>query len=321
MGKTGRSLEKNYLVGGGPAASHNYSTGWWLTYLLTGKTRYKTAAINAADYVMQIEDGSKTIFRWLSRSQTGNSTASGDGYYGPGRAAANSTHALLTGFEITGNPKYLQRAELLMYRTVHPEQDLNELDLLNAELRWFYTMYLESLCRFLSCKRINNQIDDSYQYGVACLRHYATWMVINERPTLSEPDQLQYPTETWAAQDLRKWHILEIAAKYESNEKIRDQLLTKANFFYEYCIQYLSNCETKSLCRPQALILNIGWQRAAFISDTDTTSPSSIQKTFKKQKIFKPQKTIAIERAKRISMASIAALFIAVLAITVAKLS
>ena len=109
LGVTGEQLTKNYAIGGGPAASHNYSTGWMLAYYLTGKERYRDAAINAADYVMRIEDGSKTPFRWLSRADTGFSTCSSDSYYGPGRASGNSTHALLTGHELTGDKKYLDR--------------------------------------------------------------------------------------------------------------------------------------------------------------------------------------------------------------------
>ena len=32
LGKTGEKLAKNYAIGGGPAAAHNYSTGWMVAY-------------------------------------------------------------------------------------------------------------------------------------------------------------------------------------------------------------------------------------------------------------------------------------------------
>ncbi|WP_436715009.1 hypothetical protein U8335_19865 [Roseiconus lacunae] len=304
LGETGKKLERNYQIGGGPAASHNYNTGWMLAYHLTGKERYKEAAINAADYVMRIDDGSQTPFRWLSRSDTGYSTCSSEGYYGPGRASGNSTHALLTGHELTGDRKYLDRAAKLMRRTVHPKQDLDALDLLNAELRWFYTMYLQALTRYVDYKLSLGETDDDFRYGVACLRHYARWMAEHERPTLSEPDKLQYPTETWAAQDFRKWQVLEHAARYECDPRHREKMWEKAEFFYHYCIDYLTESPTKSLCRPVVLVLNFGWQRPWYLEHRDQPAfDQPIDDDFGQPMTFVPQREIAIRRFKRLVVA------------------
>ncbi|MCD0458892.1 hypothetical protein [Roseiconus lacunae] len=304
LGDTGDKLAKTYQIGGGPAAAHNYNTGWMLAYRLTGKERYKEAAINAADYVMRIDDGSQTPFRWLSRSDTGYSTCSSEGYYGPGRASGNSTHALLTGHELTGDRKYLDRAAKLMRRTVHPKQDLDALDLLNAELRWFYTMYLQALTRYVDYKLSLGETDDDFRYGVACLRHYARWMAEHERPTLSEPDKLQYPTETWAAQDLRKWQVLEHAARYECDPQHREKMWEKAEFFYHYCIDYLTESPTKSLCRPVVLVLNFGWQRPWYLDHRDQPAfDQPIDDDFGQPMTFVPQREIAIRRFKRLVVA------------------
>jgi hypothetical protein len=301
LGETGEKLSKNYAIGGGPAASHNYNTGWMLAYYLTGKQRYKEAAINAADYVMRVDDGGKTPFKWLSRCDTGYSTCSGDGYYGPGRASANSTHALLTGHELTGDRKYLDRAARLMRRTVHPRQDLEALDLLNAELRWFYTMYLQALGRYLDYKVSLGERDNDFRYGVATLRHYARWMTRHERPTLSEPDKLQYPTETWAAQDMRKWHVLEHAARYESDDALRQGMREKADFFFNYVVDYLSESPTKSLCRPMVLMLNFGWQRDWLLEHRDDPAfTDQITDDFGAPPTFLPQRWIAIRRFKQV---------------------
>jgi hypothetical protein len=301
LGETGEKLSKNYAIGGGPAASHNYSTGWMLAYYLTGKERYKEAAINAADYVMRIDDGSKTPFKWFSRGDTGYSTCSGEGYYGPGRASGNSTHALLTGHELTGERKYLERAELLMRRTVHPEQDLQALDLLNAELRWFYTMYLQALGRYVDYKLKLGERDADFRYGVATLRHYARWMARHERPTLSEPENLQYPTETWAAQDMRKWHVLEHAARHESDDAERKRMWDTADFFFNYSVDYLNDSPTKSLCRPVVILLNFGWQREWMLEHRDDPAfTEPIDDDFGRPQTFVPQREIAIRRFKRL---------------------
>ena len=305
MGSTGEKLEKNYQVGGGPAASQNYSTGWMIAYYLTGKERYKQAAINAADYVMRLENGNATPFKWLSRGDTGYSTCSADGYYGPGRASSNSTHALLTGHELTDNQKYLDRIAKLMRRTVHPNENLEDLDLLNSELRWFYTMYLQALCRYLDYKVKINQRDADFRYGVASILHYARWMTEHERPTLSCPNELQYPTETWAAQDMRKWQVLEHASRYEHDDGQRKKMRQKADEFYDYVLDYLSESPTKSLCRPVVLLLNFGWQRKWLLENRDDRLVTEeIRDDFVQPQRFTPQRAVAIKRFKRLFLIS-----------------
>jgi hypothetical protein len=307
LGDTGRKLSQIYQIGGGPAAAHNYNTGWMAAYYLTGITRYKDAAINAADYVMRIDDGSKTPFKWLCRGDTGYSTLSSEGYYGPGRASANSLHALLTGHELTSDRKYLDRASVLMRRTAHPNQKLAELNLLNAELRWFYTMFLQALGRFVDYKMELGELDRDFRYGVATLRHYARWMVENERPTLSEPEKLQYPTETWAAQDMRKWHILEHAARYEDDEAWRARMWERADFFFEYVVDYLTNSPTKSLCRPVVLMHNFGWQREWLVENRENAAfREPIDDDFGTPEIFVPQRQIAVKRFKSAALVSVA---------------
>ena len=71
-----------------------------------------------------------------------------------------------------------------------------------------------------------NQLDEDFEYGVASLLHYANWMAKHERPTLSQPEKLQYPTETWAAQDMRKWHVLQHATQYECDPRRETVALT-----------------------------------------------------------------------------------------------
>lgn len=302
MGATGKRLKKVYGKGGGPAASHNYSSGWMFAYYLTADRRYFDAAVNAADYVLQIEDGTKTPFRFLARTPTGFSTNSSEGYYGPGRASANSTLALLNGYDLTSQKKYLDAAVAIMKRTVHPEQNLERLDLLNAELRWFYTMYLQSLARLIDVLRSEVDYQDSFYYAVASLMHYARWMARNERPILSEPQKLQYPTETWATQDIRKWQVLAYAAQWATTDQERDLLLDRSEFFYEYSINALDSFSTKSLCRPVVLLLNFGWQRAFLGQIVRSGNPVPKGYRFIAQEEFVPQKVIAMGRAKKIIM-------------------
>ena len=307
LGRTGETLAKNYAVGGGPAASQNYSTGWMWAYYLTGQSDYRDAAISAADYVVAIEEGRRTIFRWLSRADTGYASESSVGYHGPGRASGNSLHALLTGYELTDDNAYLMAAEKLIRRVAHPAESIDSLDLGNAELRWFYTMYLQALTRYLDVKRERGQNDESHAYAIATLNHFADWMSENERPTLDHAERLQYPTETWVAQDMRKWHVLQYAAWLSGEHPRRAKLLQeKADFFYDYVCTTLTQMPTRTLCRPVILMMQFGWQREWFKKNPKPPArlPDQLFSSFPFKEQFTPQRTIAMRRAKLLLVAA-----------------
>jgi hypothetical protein len=301
LGKTGEALMKVYAVGGGPSASQNYSTGWMWAFYLTGEEEYREAAINAADYVINIEDGRKTVFSWFTRRDTGLSIESGVGYYGPGRASGNSLHALLTGFELTGELKYLNAAEQLIERVAHPQDDFDKLDLLNVELRWFYVMYLQALARYIEIKHAYAMNDMHYAYAWATLNHYAKWMLENERPNLAQKDKLQYPTETWVAQDMRKWQVLQFAAQINrAQPDLYAKYQAKADFFFDYVCDTLDGFPTKSLCRPVVLLMQFGWQRAWCQNERlqmTYVEPQHVR-SFPAKIDFRPQRQVAIKRAK-----------------------
>jgi hypothetical protein len=307
MGSTGKSLKKVYGKGGGPSASHMYSTGWMVAHYLTGEPKYKEAAINLANYALELEDGSQTRFRLLSSRPTGYATSSSYEYYGPGRASGNAIHVLLTGYELTGETKYLEMVNYLMSRCVHPDQDLDSLDLLNAELRWFYTMHLQAQCRLIDLLETIPGQEENHKYAVACLLHYARWMLKNERPTLDQPEHLQYPTETWAAQDIRKWHILAYAARWCPTREEGTAMMQKADWFYDYVMRTIDGFPTKSLCRPVVLLMVCGWQRESLIRDFDRLAPKQIQlpSQWPEQQPFIPQRREAIARAKKIILAGV----------------
>src|SRR5262249_28549051 len=82
--------------GGGPSAGHCYTTGLLNHYFLTGNTASREAVIGQADWILAMENGARSRFRWLDRGPTGNASASHTRtYHGPGRAPANAINALL----------------------------------------------------------------------------------------------------------------------------------------------------------------------------------------------------------------------------------
>lgn len=304
LGETAAQLNKAYAVGGGPSASHNYNAGLMLAYFVTGEARYRAAAVGLADFVIAMDDPRGTVLKWLSRTPTGLATESGaGGYHGPGRAAANSILALLVGHQLTADAEYLAKCEEVIRRVVHPAQDLDRLDLLNAELRWFYTMTLQALGVYLDHKIERDQLDREYAYARLTLLHYARWMAVHERATLSTPETLQYPNETWAAQDLRKVEVFQYAAKHAEGAE-RAKFLERADWFFTTSVTTLAGFETRSLCRPVVLVMRYGWPRAWWQRHPDATAPvpavAATAADFGGWAMFVPQKVIAVARAKRL---------------------
>src|SRR5207248_3079 len=136
----GTSTHRSYprgTAGGGPADEHNYTTGLMLHYFLTGDRQSRQAVLELAQWVIDMDDGRKTVFRWLDRGPTGLASATASPFYhGPGRGAGNSINALLDGFRLSGKPSYLSKMEELIRRCIHPADDVAARNLLDAERRW-----------------------------------------------------------------------------------------------------------------------------------------------------------------------------------------
>ena len=286
--------------GGGPSADHNYSTGLMLYYFLTGDPDARETVVDLARYVIDLDDGRRTIFRFLSRSHTGKASASGSySYHGPGRSPANSVTALLNGYRLTGDRTFIEKAEQLIRRSVHPHQDLDALDLTrNVEYRWFYLMFLQALGGYLAFKAARNERDFMYEYARASLLHYARWMAEHEYPYLDHPERLEFPNETWAAQDLRKSDVF-VAAALEASSAERERFLERARFFFEHATAQLGGMPSRTLCRPVVIALSNGlpwlWVRERIAALP--TAPPLATYEFGSHLRFVPQRAVAIRRA------------------------
>jgi hypothetical protein len=285
--------------GGGPASEQNYPTGLLLQYLMSGDRTCRDAAVGLARFVVDMDDGRKTVFRWLARGATGLATQSGNpSYHGPGRGAGNSLSALVDGHRATGERGFLDKAEEVLRRCVHPSEDLSRLDLLDAERKWFYTMFLQALGKYLDHKIELGELDAMYTYGRESLLHYARWMAAHEYPILEKPDSLEYPTETWPAQDMRKCEVFQYAVKHAAGED-RRRFEQRAQYFFEYATRTLSGMPTRSLARPVVILLSHGFSRAWFHANPYAAAPPAAQPVeFPPQLPFVPQKARALARAK-----------------------
>jgi hypothetical protein len=304
----GRCTHRSYpahprVCGGGPANEHNYAAGLRLHWLLTGDPESRTTAIGLADWVIAMDDGRRTVLRWVDASPTGLASATySPTYHGPGRGAGHSVMALLDGHRLTGESRFLEKAEQLIRRCIHPADDLAARELLDAERRWSYVVFLQAIGRFLEHKIERGDIDEAYGYARASLLHYARWMAVNEYPYLDKPQILEYPTETWAAQDIRKSDVFSYAAQHARGDE-RERFLERAAFFFDASVSTLERLETRTLARPVVLLLSNGLMHLS--EDGAAAAPAATApETFGRAVHFVPQK----EAAKRRLMSGAAGL-------------
>jgi hypothetical protein len=248
--------------GGGPCSEHNYTTGLMLHHFLTGSEKSRAAVIQLANWVIDMDDGRKSRFRWIDRRDTGFASVTRDpDFHGPGRGAGNSINALLDAHRLTGEPRYLDKADALIARCAHPDDDPEAINPLDAENRWSYTVFLQALGKYLEYRAERGLVDAKFDYARAVLLKYALWMCAHERPYLDTPERLEHPTETWAAQDLRKAAVFEFAARHTRDEGARSCFLARADGFVDYAVAMLQQAPTGRLTRPLVLLLAYGFQR------------------------------------------------------------
>jgi hypothetical protein len=300
----GTSSHRSYpnrpgVSGGGPANEHNYAGGLRLHWLLTGDPLSREAAIGLATWVLNMDDGRKTVLRWLSRSDTGlaSATQSPD-FHGPGRGAGHSILALIEGHRLTADRQFLAKAEQVIRRCIHPADDIDSLTLLDAERRWSYVVFLQALGKFLDYKSELAENDLAYAYGREALLHYARWMTRHEYPYLDKPQILEYPTETWAAQDMRKCEVFSFAAQHAAGAE-QARFVERAEFFFDYSLSALLDSPTRAFARPLVLLLSNGFMRAARRPVVQRPKPhATLPEQFGKPSVFVPQKTVAKGRLK-----------------------
>lgn len=250
--------------GGGPSSNHLFSSGLLYYYYLTGDPQARAAVLSLADWVLAMDEGTNNLLGLVDPEPTGLASMTGQmDFHGPGRGAGNSINALLDAWLLTGQRGYLDKAEALIRRSVHPADDIVALDLLNVEKRWSYTVFFSTLARYLDLKAEANERDFGYAYARASLVHYARWMVEHEIPYFDQADQLEYPTEAWATQEFRKANVLRLAAAH-TEEPLRSQLLQRANELARRGWQDLLRFETRSTARALAVVMIEGSRDAYF---------------------------------------------------------
>ena len=294
------------VAGGGPSPGHLYATGLLLHYLLTGDEQSHDTVISFGRYVIDCDDGRISKYRWLDGGNTGHATESGlDRFHGPGRTAANAITVLVDAARLSGKRAFLDKAEELINRCIHPADDLESRQLLDTEKRWYYTLFIKSLDHYLTRKAELGVFDCSFEYARAAILHYARWAREHEYPYLEKPERLEFPNETWAAQDMHKSEMFKIAAKLSTGEE-RETFMERATHFFDYSVSTLSRMATHSLTRPTVLMLSFGFSQGYFVQRgvPEAIASRVTECEFGTPTSFVPQKYRAIRKLLVIGVSS-----------------
>lgn len=287
--------------GGGPASAHNFTTGLLHYYYLAGDEPAREAVVSLADWVLRMDDGRRTWLGLLDEAPTGLATATGGfDYHGPGRAGANSINALLDGWLVAQRREYLDKAEELVRRSIHPGDDLVERHLLDIERRWSYTTFLCVLARYLDLKAEMDELDGPYAYARASLVAYASWMVDHEVPYLDRAEMLEFPTETWAAQELRKANVMWLAARH-ADEPSRSRLLARAPQVAERAWSDLLGFKSRRVTRAIAIMMIEGLRHRYFEAAPLDAAPRPTENCdFGAAEVFVPQRGRVLAQMKSV---------------------
>ncbi|WP_394221199.1 hypothetical protein [Alteromonas gracilis] len=259
----------DHAGGGGPGGQHCYTNGLTLHYLLTGYAPSRDAALSIAQWVTNYYEGDNTFVGALLALK--NSEIPGvknvkTGKYPLDRGTGNYLQARLDRYELQGCESDIDAVSYVIAHTVSPFDDFSQLQLDNVEATWFYTVFLQAVCRFISLKEQRSEYDSGYQYAVDSLTHYANWMTSNEYAYLDKPEILEFPNQTWSGQDLRKLCVLNFASNYLTDEE-RTLALQKVEQLAEIIYQRLSTSNETSSTRILCLMMQnahySGFQRAA----------------------------------------------------------
>lgn len=297
--------KQSALSGGGPSNEHCYSTGLLWHYFLTGDPTSRAAVVSLGEWMIAADDGrlARWPLPWLSQAPTGGASATvSPDYHGPGRGPANAVLSLLNAWRVTGDARFTDKALALVRRVIHPDDDPAAHRLLDVELRWSYTVMLQALGKCLFA-HVGDEATQAYMR--ASLLRYARWMADHEYFYLDDVSVLEFPTETWAAQDLRKSEVFDLAAWHAPSADERDRFLERARYFHARAIETLAASPTRTRTRPLVLLLQYGFARPWFERETPRAPLGPAHSgPWPARAAFEPQRAIARRRLVQLAAAA-----------------
>ncbi|WP_292272627.1 hypothetical protein [Marinobacter sp.] len=212
-------------TGGGPAEEHCYSTGLLYHHYLTASEKSRQAVLQLARWVTALHEGKggfleqmlaikKREVPALKKMIRGEIVSTHR--YPFNRGTGNYLNTLLDAWILDENGSWLQQAEAVIRKTIHPMDMIEHRGLHDVENKWSYLVLLSVLFRYLYLKRQIDAYDEHYAYAKESVLLYTHWMLSNERPFMENKRQLEFPNDTWVAQDVRKAMLMFQASELDA---------------------------------------------------------------------------------------------------------
>jgi len=256
-----KGVYEDHAGGGGPGSHHCYTSGLALYYQLTGKESAKSAVIKLGNWITYFFEGDGTLLgsllQYRNRAIVRNPLT---GRYPLDRGAANYVNVLLDSYELTANRQYVARASSIITQTFHFTDIITERNFEDIENTWYYIVFMQSVAKYLwMCETVYG-IDHDYATIKKSFLHYVEWIAIQEQPYLDNHAKLEYPNDTWTAQDLRKIMVLNIALNYVDTAQLKKSIQQKIDSLTAYVEDKLCNSDEQEFTRVLALVMqnNIG---------------------------------------------------------------
>lgn len=249
-------------LGGGPAAEHCYTSGHLYHYWMTGAEASREAVLELAQWMVNTHEGRGGLLEQLlfikkyelpKAKALAKGQKSGFHTYPFTRGTGNYLNALLDAWSLTGDTYWQKRAEFVIANSIHKDDKPDDRDLLNVETGWSYLVLLTSISKYIFQKIQFAQIDSELAFAIDSLKTYARWMVENERIFLSDPDALEFPNDTWTAQDIRKVSLLLVACNIDPDWAERYR--ARAMEWLKSAVGRLSISQEKHYTRILAVLL------------------------------------------------------------------
>ncbi len=265
------SVYDGFLGGGGPGGQHCYTTGLALQYWLYADESAKNKVEQLCNWVRCFYKGSGSIaertFRLVTmdfkQNELTNIGIKTPGYKYPlDRGTGNYLVALIDLYDLTQKSELLEEMAEVITHTAHPLESISQRNLGDHENNWFYTVFLQAVVRYLFLKEQINEIDDDYWYARHTFMHYCQWMKENESFYLDNPEQLEFPNDTWCAQEIRKANLFYYASYFSAGKA--PEYIEKADKFHDYVTEHLTHSEEAHHTRILSILMQNDGVRQKF---------------------------------------------------------
>ncbi|MFC4700135.1 hypothetical protein ACFO4O_08215 [Glaciecola siphonariae] len=262
----------DHAGGGGPGAHHCYTSGLALYYWLNGSQRALDVLLGMTQWMSHIYEGDKTLLGLFLRIKNANylrvpftnklALGSGTGVlrnvftnkYPLDRGTGNYVNTLLDAFEVTHDFQYLSQSETVILNTICADDDLSQRNFSDIENTWFYIVFLQAVAKHLFYAANLSGHADKTRVILRAFLHYAQYVRDHETLYLDNKQCLEYPNDTWTAQDVRKVHVLACASALCAPSE-KDLYSQKANALHASIVAKLKHSDEAQYTRILALLM------------------------------------------------------------------